>query len=68
MAGLKGVYGYDRKMCRVRYAFDTLEKKIIEHPDEGLQLIFSERLTEEERKKVQSGLNSFARNLINMEY
>ena len=68
VAGLKGVYGYDRKMGRVQYAFDTLEKKIIEHPDEGLQLIFSERLTEEERKKVQSGLNSFARNLKNMEY
>lgn len=68
VAGLKGVYGYDRKMSHVQYAFDTLEKKILEYPNDSLWTIFDDRLTEEERKKVQSGLNSFARNLKYMEY
>lgn len=68
VAGLKGVYGYDRKMSRVQYAFDTLEKLILKYPDDSLWQILDDRLTEEERKKVQSGLNSFARNLKYMEY
>lgn len=68
VAGLKGVYGYDQKMRRVQYAFDTLEKLILEHPDDSLGSIFENRLSQEEKKKVQSGLNSFARNLIDMEY
>lgn len=68
VAGLRGIRGHDRKMNRVQYAFDTLEKLILEHPNDGLQEIFDNCLTEVERKKIQSGLNSFARNLINMEY
>lgn len=68
VAGLKGVYGYDRKMSRIQYAFDTLEKLILEYPDDSLGHIFENRLTDEEKKKVQSGLNSFARNLMYMEY
>lgn len=53
---------------KIQYAFDTLEKKIQEYPDDSLRTIFDDRLTEQERKKVQSGLNSFARNLKDMEY
>lgn len=68
VAGLKGVYGYDRKMSRVQYAFDTLEKFILEYPHDSFGYIFEYRLTDEEKKKVQSGLNSFGRNLIDMEY
>lgn len=68
VAGMRGVYGYDRKMRRVQYAFDTLEKLILENPDDSLWTIIEKRLSDEERKKVQSGLNSFARNLKLMEY
>lgn len=68
VAGLKGVYGYDRKMSRVQHAFDTLEKLILEYPDDSLGSIFENHLTDKEKKKVQSGLNSFARNLMDMEY
>lgn len=68
VAGLKGVYGYDRKMSRVQYAFDTLEKLILKYPDDSLGYIFENRLNDDEKKKVQSGLNSFAQNLMDMEY
>lgn len=68
VAGLRGVYGYSRKMRSVQYAFDTLERKILEYPDEGLKTIFEEYLTKNQRKKVQSGLNAFAHNLKDMEY
>lgn len=68
VAGLKGVYGYDRKMSRVQYAFDTLESLILEHPNKSLGELFEIYLADEQRKKVQSGLNSFARNLMDMEY
>ena len=68
IAGLKGVYGYDRKLHRIQYAFDTLEKAILLYKDASLKTIFEEYLSLEEKKKVQSGLNSFARNLKDMEY
>lgn len=68
VAGLRGTRGYDRKMNRIQYAFNTLERLILQHLDHSLQTIFANCLTEKERKKVQSGLNTFARNLINMEY
>lgn len=68
VAGLKGVYGYDRKMHRIQYAFDTLEKLVLDNPEDSLGSLFENRLTDEEKRKVQSGLNSFARNLMDMEY
>lgn len=68
VAGRRCVYGYDRKMSRIQYAFDTLEQKILIHKDESLHTIFEKYLTLEEVTKVQSGLNSFARNLKYMEY
>lgn len=72
VAGCNGVYGYDRKLRRIQYAFDTLELAILVNnahkKNVGLKTIFEEYLSLEEQKKVQSGLNSFARNLKDMEY
>lgn len=68
VAGRRGLHGYDRKMSRIQYAFDTLEQKILIHKGESLHTIFEKYLSLEELTKVKSGLNSFARNLEYMEY
>ena len=68
VAGRRGIYGYDRKMSRIQYAFDTLEQEILLHQEVSLKTIFEKYLSLEETTKVQSGLNSFARNLKYMEY
>lgn len=68
VAGIRSLYGYDRKMRRIQNAFDTLEQKILIHKGESLHTIFEKYLSLEEATKVQSGLNSFARNLEYMEY